>query len=104
MIKYKAHYGTIGRREVDKESTSCVWIKGRKWNKNTTSYSFTDSLEEAKAWVVANEEREIENCEREISSWRRRIAQSKNKIDQVRRMIEVVQPDGSVVITRSDDA
>jgi len=104
MIKYKASRGTIVRVEIDRETPGDVWVNGIRLNASTDSYSYLDSLEEAKAWVISDETQKIRDSESKLMILRREIAQAENNIAKAHLVREVARLDGSVVLTCSGDA
>ena len=55
MIKYKvSHYWRpeVEKVEIEKETDSSVWIKGRRGAKETQYHAFFDTFAEAKAFLI----------------------------------------------------
>jgi hypothetical protein len=66
MIKYKVEQGVwntkILKKEVVRESESCVWFEnGRYERKETTNQRYFDSFEEAKAHAIALVGKQVTN-------------------------------------------
>lgn len=60
MKKYCAAFQTIKIIEVERESTSAVWINGKMRFKNTESESYFDSFQNAKQHLVTIQEKKID--------------------------------------------
>ncbi len=72
-IKYKTRGDKIFEGEVERETDSSVWIKGRQRSKRTTYDCFFDSFEEAKAYLVSGARKEVEQCKSSLHYARTRL-------------------------------
>lgn len=66
MKKYLARFSSIWLVEVEKESESCVWIRGRKRLKTSSYESYFDTFEDAKASIVSECNAQVERYKKQL--------------------------------------
>lgn len=69
MIKFRTgeyNKDMIVEVEVERESDSSVWIKGRRNNKRSTYENYFDSWDEAKAYLLEKAESKAASCRRQL--------------------------------------
>jgi hypothetical protein len=79
MIKYRTRWETIVKVEVERETESCVWIKGRRNNKKSGWENFFDTWQEAHAFVIQNAEEKVFNIVNEL-------ARAKHELEKIKGM------------------
>ena len=52
--------------DVDRETTSSVWIRGRRTSKRTEDYSYFDTFAEAKQYLLGIAEREVNSARQNL--------------------------------------
>ena len=91
MIKYRTNYKdfrgpTIERVEVERESESSVWIKGRRSNKRSDYANYFDTWEEAFNYLQETNIKRTEHLQKRIEQeekfYEKMLKLRKNKIKE----------------------
>lgn len=80
MKKHMTSYGSrIIEVEVERETESSVWVKGRRHNKRSEYENYWDSWEDAHSFLLQNAERWVEGA-------RLRLERAKGEYGQIKGM------------------
>ena len=85
MVKYKVNYywrPEVEKVEVEKETESSVWIKGRREAKEAQYHAFFDTFQEAKDFL-------IDVFEKKARSVRRQLEQANGYLGNAKGLKEV---------------
>jgi hypothetical protein len=79
VIKYKTRWDEITPVECERETESCVYIKGRRYAKESSWENYHDSWADAHAFLV-------DNAQGNVDGLRLKLEQAKGKLGQIKGM------------------
>ena len=77
MKKYRTRWQEIELVEIEKETESCVWIKGRKSLKRSTFESYHDTEYDAKGFIIGEAEDNLTAAERSVEYCKQKLEKAK---------------------------
>lgn len=77
MNKYRTRWQEIELVKIEKETESCVWIRGRKSLKRSSYESYHDTEYDAKAFIVGEAEDNLAAAERSVECCKQKLEKAK---------------------------
>lgn len=90
--KFKFSLGRISTVQIDRETDSMVWVKGRGFYKLTRFESYFDTFEQAKNHAIALAEQLVTNAQRQLDYANEQLGNAKDLKDPSDFMNEAPAP------------